>query len=144
MTAREPLRLDLDDLAVDTRARSSGTRRAARAEPMTVNIPKLPPGRVPGQSIRPSQRPTIPAPAAVDLLAFLAEKGATLATALEDVPFVRRMPKTGEIDHVAGFLLSRVDGMSTFEQILDVCGMPAERATRVLEDLWRQGVIGFR
>jgi hypothetical protein len=144
MTARRRLDLDPDDLAVDTRARSSGTRPVARAEPRTVKVPKVETWRLPGQSIRPSQRPTIPAPTAANLLACLAEKGATLATALEDVPFVRRMPKTGEIDHVAGFLLSRVDGMSTFEQILDVSGMPAERATRVLEDLWRQGVIGFR
>jgi hypothetical protein len=48
-----------------------------------------------------------------------------------------------EIDHRAGFLLSLVDGSSTIEAILDVCGMPKLDALRILHELVQRGAIGF-
>jgi hypothetical protein len=45
------------------------------------------------------------------------------------------------LDHRAGFLLSQLDGRSTFEELLDVCGMPAFEAIRLLVQLLQQNVI---
>jgi hypothetical protein len=45
------------------------------------------------------------------------------------------------LDHRAGFLLSQLDGRSTFEELLDVCGMPPFEAIRLLVQLWQQNVI---
>jgi hypothetical protein len=45
------------------------------------------------------------------------------------------------LDHRAGFLLSQLDGHSTFEELLDVCGMPAFEAIRLLVQLLQQNVI---
>jgi hypothetical protein len=45
------------------------------------------------------------------------------------------------IDHRAGFLLSLVDGRSSFEEVLDVSGMSAVDALRLLMDLLQQNVI---
>jgi len=47
------------------------------------------------------------------------------------------------IDHRAGFLLSLVDGASTIEAILDVCGMPRLDALRILHELVQRGAVGF-
>lgn len=47
------------------------------------------------------------------------------------------------IDHRAGFLLSLVDGASTLEAILDVCGMPRLDALRILQELVQRGAVGF-
>ncbi len=61
-----------------------------------------------------------------------------------------RMPKlaipTNELqwlslDHRAGFLLSCIDGRSTVEEILDVSGMPALDALRILYTLLQQQII---
>lgn len=49
-----------------------------------------------------------------------------------------------EIDHRAGFLLSLVDGASTIEAILDMCGMPRLDALRILRELVQRGVIRLR
>jgi hypothetical protein len=49
-----------------------------------------------------------------------------------------------EIDHRAGFLLSLVDGASTLETILDMCGMPRLDALRILRELVQLGVIRLR
>jgi hypothetical protein len=46
-----------------------------------------------------------------------------------------------QLDHHAGFLLTLVDGVLSFETIIDVCGMPRADALRVLADLVRRGVI---
>jgi CRP-like cAMP-binding protein len=46
-----------------------------------------------------------------------------------------------QLDHHAGFLLTLVDGVLSFETIVDVCGMPRADALRVLADLVRRGVI---
>jgi len=45
------------------------------------------------------------------------------------------------LDHRSGFLLSRVDGLSTVEELLDVCGMPRLEALKTLSDLLERGAI---
>lgn len=45
------------------------------------------------------------------------------------------------IDHRAGFMVSRVDGPITVEELLDVCGMPRVDGLRTLYDLLQQKVI---
>jgi hypothetical protein len=45
------------------------------------------------------------------------------------------------LDHRSGFLLSRVDGMVTVEEVLDVCGMPRLEALKTLVDLLDRGAI---
>jgi hypothetical protein len=45
------------------------------------------------------------------------------------------------LDHRAGFLLSCVDGRSSIEEILDVSGMPALDALRILYTLLQQQII---
>jgi hypothetical protein len=45
------------------------------------------------------------------------------------------------LDHRTGFLLSCVDGRSTIEEILDVSGMPALDALRILYTLLQQQII---
>ncbi|HEX9294760.1 MAG TPA: hypothetical protein VF881_02965 [Polyangiaceae bacterium] len=45
------------------------------------------------------------------------------------------------LDHRAGFLLSLVDGRSTFEEVLDMSGMPDFEALRLLMQLLQQNVI---
>ncbi len=66
---------------------------------------------------------------------------------LDRVPFIavpREQLKWLSIDHRAGFVLSHVDGISSIEQILDVSGMPALDALRILYELSQQRVISFR
>jgi hypothetical protein len=46
-----------------------------------------------------------------------------------------------EIDHRAGFLLSLIDGASSLEAVLDVCGMPRLDALRILRELVQRGAI---
>lgn len=45
------------------------------------------------------------------------------------------------LDHRSGFLLSCIDGYSSIDEILDVCGMPSLDALRILCDLLQQNVI---
>jgi hypothetical protein len=45
------------------------------------------------------------------------------------------------LDHREGFLVSRVDGKSTIETILDVCAMSADEALELLESLVERGVL---
>lgn len=47
------------------------------------------------------------------------------------------------LDHRAGFLLSRVDGVSSVEEILDVCGMPRLEALKTLVELLERGAISL-
>ncbi len=49
-----------------------------------------------------------------------------------------------KLDHRAGFLLSRIDGQLSFEDLLDVSGMGEFEAYRILAQLLGQGVIGPR
>jgi hypothetical protein len=48
------------------------------------------------------------------------------------------------LDHRTGFLLSRIDGMLSFEDILDVAGMPRMEAYQILSNLLRKGMIEVR
>jgi hypothetical protein len=48
------------------------------------------------------------------------------------------------LDHRTGFLLSRIDGLLSFEDILDVAGMPRLDAYRILSNLLRRGFIEVR
>lgn len=47
------------------------------------------------------------------------------------------------LDHKAGFLLSRVDGEQTLEEIIDVSGMPRLEALKTLAELLEAGAITF-
>jgi hypothetical protein len=48
------------------------------------------------------------------------------------------------LDHRAGFLLSRVDGHATVEEVLDICGMPRLEALKTLVSLIERGAIRLR
>lgn len=65
---------------------------------------------------------------------------------LERVPLVA-VPDTEVrwlgLDHRAGFLLSRVDGEHTLEEIIDVSGMPRLEALKMLTELLDAGAIRF-
>jgi hypothetical protein len=45
------------------------------------------------------------------------------------------------LDHRSGFLLSRIDGACSIEELLDVCGMPRLEALKTLADLLDRGAI---
>jgi hypothetical protein len=45
------------------------------------------------------------------------------------------------LDHRAGFLLSRVDGTSSVEELLDISGMPRLDALRIMYGLFQERVI---
>lgn len=67
--------------------------------------------------------------------------------ALTRVPMVvvpRTQMRWLSIDHRAGFILSLVDGSSSVEMILDVCGMPKLDALRILHELVLQKIVAFR
>ena len=74
------------------------------------------------------------------LLGFL---GRLDQTPLVAVP-LHEITRTGSLDHRTGFLLSRIDGMLTYEDILDVSGMPRLDAAQVLVDLLERGYIEVR
>lgn len=46
-----------------------------------------------------------------------------------------------ELDTRVAFLLSRIDGVSTIDEILDVCGMPLDDAMDALVELLDEGVV---
>lgn len=66
---------------------------------------------------------------------------------LDRVPMVL-VPRTQmrwlSMDHRAGFILSLVDGSSSVEMILDVCGMPRLDALRILHELVQQKILALR
>jgi hypothetical protein len=45
------------------------------------------------------------------------------------------------LDHRAGFLVSRVDGASSVEMLLDIVPMRRERALQILADLVEEGIL---
>lgn len=66
---------------------------------------------------------------------------------LDRVPTVavaREQMRWLSIDHRAGFVLSLVDGVSTVEMLLDVSGMPALDALRILGELLQQRIIALK
>jgi hypothetical protein len=63
---------------------------------------------------------------------------------LERVPTVRMDTASVarlELDHRFGFILDRIDGSTSFDDLLDIAGMPRLEAFRILETLLRKGVI---
>ena len=48
------------------------------------------------------------------------------------------------VDHRAGFILSLIDGSSSVEMILDVCGMSKLDGLRIIEELVRRQIVAFR
>ena len=52
---------------------------------------------------------------------------------------IRELP----IDNRAGFVLSRIDGISSLEMILDMCGMPQLDALRIVYELVQNGALDF-
>jgi len=66
---------------------------------------------------------------------------------LNRVPMVvvpRTQMRWLSIDHRAGFILSLVDGSSSVDMILDVCGMPKLDALRILHELVQRKIVAFR
>jgi hypothetical protein len=66
---------------------------------------------------------------------------------LDRVPMVLVPPtqlRWLSMDHRAGFILSLIDGSSSLDLILDVCGMPKLDALRIVDELARQKVIALR
>lgn len=51
--------------------------------------------------------------------------------------------KEKELDNVSAFLLSQLDGRTSIETLLDVCGLPRWIALRLLCDLEARGVIAI-
>ena len=47
------------------------------------------------------------------------------------------------LDHRAGFLLSRVDGASTIDELVDLSGMACHEALKILVELLDAGALGF-
>lgn len=45
------------------------------------------------------------------------------------------------LDHRAGFVLSLIDGQSTVDEVLDICGMARLEALRILVELYEKGVV---
>ncbi len=49
-----------------------------------------------------------------------------------------------ELDHRAGFFLSQVDGTTSYEDLIEISGMPKNEALMILAKLLEKGVIGTR
>ena len=66
---------------------------------------------------------------------------------LEQVPVVQ-VPQHEivwhKLDHRAGFLLSRIDGLLSYSDILDISGMGRFETCRILAQLIEEGVVGPR
>lgn len=91
-------------------------------------------------------------PQQAEALRYLAENTSSLLAMyrsrlgrLTHCPAIRLRPQDiiwQSFDHRAGFLLSQVDGQTSYEDIVDISGMPELEATRLLAGLVEQGVIG--
>jgi hypothetical protein len=83
---------------------------------------------------------------------FMSENTARLASmyrsrigALDRSPRIRMRAQDimwQALDHRAGFLLSQVDGRTTFDEIIEIAGLSELDATRILARLVEHGVIG--
>lgn len=66
---------------------------------------------------------------------------------LDRVPHVAMSPEgllsLTSLDFHAGFLLSRIDGLTTLEEIANAGGMPAHDALRILSELYLHRAIAF-
>jgi hypothetical protein len=80
----------------------------------------------------------------------------------EEIPTARQLPVTDdylraiprvllppaelhatELDHREYFLISLLDGATTVEMLLDLCGLPSEEALALIDALVRRGILGF-
>ena len=71
---------------------------------------------------------------------------AITADYLSQVPRVAVSPEelnAADLDHREYFLLSLLDGMTSVENLLDICGMPGEEALALLDGLVRRGLVGM-
>ena len=69
------------------------------------------------------------------------------AIALDGVPLLTvsfAELRTMALDHRGGFLISLIDGTSSVEMILDVCGMPPNEALVILKSFSEQGIIAIK
>ena len=46
-----------------------------------------------------------------------------------------------ELDHREYFLISLLDGQTSIESLIDICGMPSEEAIALLDGLVRRGIL---
>ena len=119
---RSPFPTITDDIVLEAARKASMARTApppAMPSPPAASPPVVPPP---------------PAP----------EDPAAVIGSLDSVPrhamAPEELPKLG-LDHHAGFMLALVDGVLSFETIIDVCGMPRAEALRVLAQLVKRGII---
>jgi hypothetical protein len=57
------------------------------------------------------------------------------------VTLAREELNVAELDHRDYFLVSLMDGRTTLEELLDICGMPSEEALALIEGLVRRGIV---
>jgi hypothetical protein len=102
--------------------------------------------------VAPPDRPTLPAPseAVISGTRVRARDADRLAGSSVDFGSLNQVPRLVvplhelrnlSLDHESGFLLSRVDGVSTLDTLLDVCAMPRVNALRLVAKLVDYGVI---
>jgi len=48
-----------------------------------------------------------------------------------------------DLDHRDYFVISLLDGITTVDNVLDICGMPSDEAIALLRGLERRGIISF-
>jgi len=79
-----------------------------------------------------------------------------------DVPTARQVPVTddylhtiprvllppaelhaAELDHREYFIISLLDGATTIEMVVDLCGLPSEEALALIDTLVRRGILGL-
>ncbi len=49
--------------------------------------------------------------------------------------------RAASLDHRAGYLVSLLDGATTLETLLDICGMPPNEALLLLDGLVQRGLV---
>jgi len=82
--------------------------------------------------------------AALELAARIGEAMPEIPrTAIPIVVMTRSEILALPLDHRAGFMLTRIDGNSTVQQILDVAAMDADEALAVLENLLALGALAL-
>jgi hypothetical protein len=125
--------------------RASG-RPASIRPPRSSSAPTPSPAPVPSSTPAPiftkSQRPSIREDnvgAAVKADAVRGT-GRTIPKLLMSKAEIAAAP----IDHRAGFLLAHIDGVTTVAALVDICGMPEDELTEILDRLRRLGIVAVR